>query len=178
MTRLDTTAFARQAARVGATVRRTTPPAAIAQALAILREAECKTVALADALPQRSLFAQALSAAGLSLVSTAALWPTRRADAGISDATLAVAETGSLLLYSTSEDRRVELCVDVHLVLLAADALVPTLDAAFAALRDISARPPAYVSLVSGPSRSADIERQLTIGVHGPRAVYILLLEA
>lgn len=170
-------AFESQAARVGASVRRTTGPTAIADALALLRQSDCRTVALADILPQRSAFVDTLSAGGLSCVSNSTLSPTRRADAGISCARLGVAETGSLLLHSTAEDRRVELCVDVHLVLLELDALVPTLDAAFTALRAIAARPPAYASLVSGPSRSADIERQLTIGVHGPRALHILLVE-
>ncbi len=88
-----------------------------------------------------------------------------------------MAVTGSVLLHSTAEDRRVELCVDVHLVLLDPTALVPTLDTAFRTLGAISARPPAYATLVSGPSRSADIERQITIGVHGPRALHVFLRE-
>src|SRR6266508_3089702 len=170
-------AFEAQAARVGDIVHRTPRDGAAAHAAQIFREAACRTVALADAVPERSVLAQALGEAGLSLVPARDLRPTRRADGGISWAKLGVAETGSTLLHSTSEDRRVELCVDVHLVLLAGGALVPTLDAAFAALRAIGARPPAYASLVSGPSRSADIERQLTIGVHGPRALHVLLLE-
>jgi L-lactate dehydrogenase complex protein LldG len=70
----------------------------------------------------------------------------------------------------------VELCVDVHLVVLDSSALVPTLDQAFSTLREISAAPPAYATLVSGPSRSADIERTLTVGIHGPRELHILLL--
>jgi L-lactate dehydrogenase complex protein LldG len=170
-------AFEAQATRVGATVRRTAPATVVAAALEILRQSECRTVALADALPQRSLLATALGDAGLLEVSTGALRPTSRADAGISLAMLGVAETGSALLHSSPADRRVELCVDVHLVLLSAAALVATLDAAFTVLRDIAGRAPAYASLVSGPSRSADIERQITIGVHGPRALHILLLE-
>ena len=129
-------------------------------------------------LPERPAFARAVSAAGLVEIPTASLWPTRRADAGISSATLGLAETGSVLLHSTAEDRRVELCVDVHLVLLESAALVPTLDEAFDVLREIAARPPAYASLVSGPSRSADIERQLTVGMHGPRALHVIVLES
>ena len=148
-----------------------------ALAARILKGATCRSVALAMGVPGRSAFDRALSEAGFSVVSPADLWPTRRADGGISCARLGVAETGSVLLASTSADRRVELCVDVHLVLLEVATLVPTLDPAFAALREISARPPAYASLVTGPSRSADIERQLTIGVHGPRALHVLLVD-
>jgi L-lactate dehydrogenase complex protein LldG len=119
---------------------------------------------------------EALLAAGHQLLEAEQLSPLKRADAGISEASLAVAETGSVLLHSTSHDRRAELCVDHHLVLLDAALLRPTLDQAFAVLREIAARPPAYASLVSGPSRSADIERTLTIGVHGPRTLTILIM--
>jgi len=171
-------AFESQAERVGATVSRTTPSSVVDASLSIVRDAGCRTVALARALPGRARFLGALEGAGLSEVSLATLWPVRRADAGISRASMGVAETGSLLLHSTSEDRRVELCVDVHLVLVDAAALVPNLDTAFAALKEIASRPPAYASLVSGPSRSADIERQITIGVHGPRALHVLVVEA
>jgi L-lactate dehydrogenase complex protein LldG len=174
-----TAAFRAQAVRIGASVHATTRAEASARAVEILREEGCLSAAVAAVVPDRSEFVRALRAAGLSEVPTATLWPTRRADGGISTATLGVAETGSTLLHSTSEDRRVELCVDVHLVLLDVATLVPTLDPAFRVLRDLSARGRgrAYVTLVTGPSRSADIERQITIGVHGPRALHILLPE-
>jgi len=170
-------AFHAQATRVGATVHRARGGDIPAATVRVLRDAGCGSVALANAIPQRAAILQALTDAGLTVMSTADLWPTRRADAGISAAKLGVAETGSALLHSSSEDRRVELCVDVHVVLLDRASVVPTLDAAFVALRDIAARAPAYASLVSGPSRSADIERQLTIGVHGPRELHVLLWE-
>jgi L-lactate dehydrogenase complex protein LldG len=169
--------FVAQARRIGAQVSRALPAEAVSAVVRALGAAGCGTVALADDLPDRDALSQALQTAGLAVRSTADLWPTRRADGGVSLARLGVAETGSVLLHSSSENRRVELCVDVHLVLLAVDRLVAELDAAFRVLREISLRPPAYATLVSGPSRSADIERQLTIGVHGPRALHILLLE-
>jgi L-lactate dehydrogenase complex protein LldG len=172
-----TAAFQAQAVRVGASVHGMTRPGASARAVEILRREGCRSAVVAAAVPDRGEFVRALRAAGLSEVPTATLWPTRRADGGVSSATLGVAETGSVLLHSTSEDRRVELCVDVHLVLLDVATLVPTLDPAFRVLRDLSALGRAYVTLVTGPSRSADIERQITIGVHGPRALHILLLE-
>jgi len=170
--------FEAQARRVGATVHRCPPQNAATESLKLLRQAGCASVALAANLPQRSAFVAALSSEDLAETSTSTLWPTRRADGGVSLARLGVAETGSVLLHSSSEDRRVELCVDLHLVLLETTSLVATLDQAFAVLREIGARPPAYASLVSGPSRSADIERTLTIGVHGPRELYIVLVGA
>lgn len=172
-----TAAFEAQAERVGATVHRVRPEAAPALVARLLDGAGCRTVAVAEAVPGRADLLRALGDAGLAEVAPAALWPTRRADGGVSWATLGVAETGSVLLASTAEDRLVELCVDVHLVLLEAAALVPTLDPALAVLRQWSARAPVYATLVSGPSRSADIERQLTIGVHGPRALHVVLLD-
>ena len=169
-------AFEAQATRVGAVVHRCSLGTAPAEGLRLLSGVGCGSIALAGSLPRRDTWREALAAAGLAEILTSTLWPTRRADAGVSFARLGVAETGSVLLHSSSEDRRVELCVDVHLVLLDAAAIVPTLDQAFVALRQISARPPAFASLVSGPSRSADIERILTIGVHGPRELHILLV--
>jgi L-lactate dehydrogenase complex protein LldG len=172
------TAFEAQATRVGATVHRTPISGTVPAAVSILNEVGCRSVALASVLPRRAELIQAVHSAGLSEVASRSLLPTRRADAGLSAAKLGVAETGSVLLHSCSDDRRVELCVDVHLVVLPAESLVSTLEEAFAVLQAISSRPPAYATLVSGPSRSADIERTLTIGVHGPRALHILLLEA
>jgi L-lactate dehydrogenase complex protein LldG len=171
-------AFEAQATRVGAAVHRVPISRTVPAAVSILNDSGCRSVALASVLPQRAELIQAVHGAGLSEVASRSLQPTRRADAGLSAAKLGVAETGSVLLHSSSDDRLVELCVDVHLVVLPADSLVSTLDEAFEVLREISSRPPAYATLVSGPSRSADIERTLTIGVHGPRALHILLLEA
>ena len=169
-------AFSRQAQRVGATIERVPINGHGEVVVRALRAAGCASIALAETVENRDLLAEDLIRAGFELVEPATLLPTRRADAGLSQARLGVAETGSLLLHSTPTDRRVELCVDLHLVVLPAEALVATLDPACVVLREISARPPAYASLVSGPSRSADIERRLTIGVHGPRALQILLI--
>jgi L-lactate dehydrogenase complex protein LldG len=171
-------AFEAQAARVGAAVHRASATEGVALAVRLLQDAACRTAAVAAELPERDRLLEALAEGGLSVIPVADLWPTRRADAGISQAHLGIAETGSVVLAPSPADRRVELCVDVHVVWLAAATLVWTLDAALAGLRGGEGRPAAYASLVSGPSRSADIERQLTIGVHGPRVLHVLLVEA
>ena len=62
-----------------------------------------------------------------------------------------------------------------HYVVATRGQLVPDLDAAFAILRARGALPSA-VSFVSGPSRTADIEKILVLGAHGPRRLAIVLL--
>ena len=171
-------AFEERAARVGVRVhaaRRGDEPGTL---LSLLRAAGAASLAIAENVPGRDALLRAAAEAGLRTVGPAELWPDRRADVGVSVARMGVAETGSLLIHSTSIDRRVELCVDVHVVVLDVDWLAATLDDAFGAVREIAARPPSYVSLISGPSRSADIERTLAVGVHGPRELHVLLAGA
>ncbi len=170
-------AFETELTRVGAGRDRAAAAVAPAAAIAILRAHGCRSVAVAGAVPGRDAHLLAARAAGLTVVEPGAIRPTRAPDAGISLGRLGVAETGSVLVHSTAADRRVELCVDVHVVLLDAASIVATLDEALARMRDLSARPPAYVSLITGPSRSADIERRLAVGVHGPGVLHVLLLE-
>ena len=102
------------------------------------------------------------------------------ADLGVSVARLAVAETGSVLLASQEvTDRLVGMLAHTHAVVVPAGALRASLDDAVPELRAMGAPGPEqrrYVSLITGPSRTADIERVLTIGVQGPRAVHLVVL--
>jgi L-lactate utilization protein LutC len=119
----------------------------------------------------------AATAAGLQPVTPDDLWLDRRADLGVARAQMAVAETGSLVIYAISIDRRVELCVDVLAVVVGLADLRATIDEALRLVREIAARPPSYVSLVTGPSRTADIEMVPSIGVHGAREIHVLLVK-
>ena len=66
-----------------------------------------------------------------------------------------------------------DLLPDVHVTLLPEDRILPGLDELFAALgNDL----PSALAIVTGPSRSADIEQKLAVGVHGPREVHVVLL--
>jgi L-lactate dehydrogenase complex protein LldG len=109
--------------------------------------------------------------------------PASVADApvGLSSAELAVAETGSVLLAENSlEARVVSMLTLTHFVLVRANDLVPMLDEAGAYLAKFSKVGPdqrRYVSLVTGPSRTSDIERSLTIGVQGPRSLCVLVVQ-
>ncbi|HEU5359556.1 MAG TPA: LUD domain-containing protein [Candidatus Deferrimicrobiaceae bacterium] len=94
--------------------------------------------------------------------------------AGIQSAEYAIAETGTLV--QTSREGRSQLpglVSDVHVALLAPDRFLGGMEDCLEAL---SADPPRNISLITGPSRTADIELTLTVGVHGPRKVVAVLL--
>jgi L-lactate dehydrogenase complex protein LldG len=65
---------------------------------------------------------------------------------------------------------------ETHIVVCREDALVGSLDDAAATLADIAKEHGSYATLVTGPSRTADIERQLTIGVQGPAQLHVILI--
>jgi L-lactate dehydrogenase complex protein LldG len=94
--------------------------------------------------------------------------------AGVSEALYGLADTGSVVLTaSPDEPRGNSLLPDVHVTLLREDRILPGLDELFAAL---GAELPSALAIVTGPSRSADIEQKLVVGVHGPREVHVVLL--
>lgn len=103
---------------------------------------------------------------------------TRDQPWGITTARAAIAETGSVVLVERDVERRsVSLMTDKLIVLCPLDQLLPGLDDAAKLLRSIAASGSSYATLVSGPSRTADIERQLTIGVQGPGELHVVFFE-
>jgi L-lactate dehydrogenase complex protein LldG len=102
------------------------------------------------------------------------------APAGLSGAELAIAETGSVLLAENAlEARVVGMLTLAHFVLVRAETLFPMLEDAGKLLRQLTHAGPNqrhYISLVTGPSRTADIERTLTIGVQGPKELCVIVV--
>jgi len=101
------------------------------------------------------------------------------AGAGITVAAHAIADIGTLVLCASDGDHRLDSLVPpVHIALLRASAIVPDLEVAFARFAaDRRFERHSAVTFVRGPSRTADIELQITIGVHGPRALHIVVLD-
>ena len=94
--------------------------------------------------------------------------------AGVSRASYGLADTGSVVLTASREEPRARhLLPDVHVSLLAEDRILPGLDELFATVGD---ELPSALAIVTGPSRSADIEQRLVVGVHGPAEVHVVLL--
>jgi L-lactate dehydrogenase complex protein LldG len=96
--------------------------------------------------------------------------------AGVSVALYGLADTGSVVIAaSPNEPRARHLAGDVHVSLLSENRILPDLATLFASLE----RPlPSSLSIVTGPSRSADIEQRMIVGLHGPAEVHIVLLPA
>jgi len=88
-----------------------------------------------------------------------------------------IAETATLVLDSTSEDTRIATSLaETHVAVLARSRLRPDAMALEEELRGFMQSAPSYLAFISGASRTADIERVLTLGVHGPLELHILVL--
>lgn len=96
--------------------------------------------------------------------------------AAVVDAPLGIAETGSVVLVEPDPvERRLSLFARTLVVVLREPGLVPDLDAAFQWIGRASAGGN-YVTAITGPSRTADIERSLTIGVQGPGRLIVAII--
>jgi L-lactate dehydrogenase complex protein LldG len=114
--------------------------------------------------------AQILTELGVQLVSLHAdKREMAECDLGVTGVDCAFPETGTLMLRSSAEKpRAVSLLPRVHLAIVSPNALRADLSPAFAEARGSN-----YWVFVTGPSRTADIELTVTIGVHGPKALYV-----
>jgi iron-sulfur cluster protein len=105
------------------------------------------------------------------------------ATVGISGANMAIAETGTVVIVTNEGNADLTTTLPpVHIALFGIDKLVATLDDAVAVLRMLPRSGTgqvmsSYVNWITGPSRSADIEQSLTIGVHGPREMHCVILD-
>lgn len=100
------------------------------------------------------------------------------AASGLTGVNFALADTGTLVLESTDEDIRLATTLpERHFALLDPQKVLSDCLAAVEPLRAMHQRDPRnYIAYITGPSRTADIERVLTIGVHGPKELHILLV--
>jgi L-lactate dehydrogenase complex protein LldG len=97
------------------------------------------------------------------------------ADFGVTGARLAVADPAAIALAAApGAPRATSLVPPAHICLLRTDDVVPTLADALA--RVATAEMPSALTWIGGPSRTGDLEMILTLGVHGPRTVEVVLL--
>jgi L-lactate dehydrogenase complex protein LldG len=126
--------------------------------------------------PDLDAVAEALADAGHAVLRPRdADYRTRLPDAslGVTRCTAAIADTGTMLLvFDRQHPRSTSLLPRIHLAVLHPGDFVPRLADALARF---PSPPPSAVTFVTGPSRSADIEQILTLGVHGPAQVHAAL---
>ena len=98
-------------------------------------------------------------------------------DTAVTPVSWGLAETGTLVLQSADEDVRLAtMLADTHVAYLRASQIKPDTESIQAELDQILKTEAAtYVAFITGPSRTADIERVLAIGVHGPQELHILI---
>jgi L-lactate utilization protein LutC len=170
--------FRAEAEAVAGIVTRVEPSRVAAAVVDALVDADAHLVALADDLgPHREAVRRACDDAGLEVVGYGEVAADRER-AGALDATVtgclaAVAATGSIVTSAAGAGRAGALIAPTHVCVVRAEQVVP----GFHALMTGSALEQAgsLFALQSGPSRSADIEKTLILGVHGPGRVHVVL---
>ncbi len=98
------------------------------------------------------------------------------ADFGITSADYALADTGTLVLFSSAEEARmVSLLPPVHIAIVARDRILTGLDELLSLVPSPGERSSSML-LITGPSRTADIEQILVRGVHGPGEIHVVVV--
>jgi L-lactate dehydrogenase complex protein LldG len=99
-----------------------------------------------------------------------------QAELGITGADYGIAQSGTLVLRSSAKrGRAVSLVPPRHLAFIPGSVILDSLDQVMEKLGK-TVHPPAAIELISGPSRTSDIEMDLSIGVHGPIEVYVIVM--
>ena len=94
---------------------------------------------------------------------------------GINQMAFALTDTGSLVADQTAiEDRLVSTLPAIHIAIISTNNILDGKAAVFSKINPGNSK---YIAFITGPSRTADIERVLTIGVHGPKRLVIIFVD-
>ena len=138
-----------------------------------------RTVWVSDDIRQLAVeLVQAIRDAGLEPRVPGSPSEVRDQPLGLGIAVAAIAETGSVIMSEpTVPNRAVTLMTETLAIVCETSTLLPSLDEAVPVLREIGASGASYATFITGPSRTADIERQLTVGVQGPGVYHVILVD-
>lgn len=100
-------------------------------------------------------------------------------DASVTSCETLISRTGTLVLASNNESgRTVSVYAPIHICIAFTHQLVYDLKDALVSLKEkYGNQLPSFISFATGPSRTADIEKTLVVGVHGPKEVFVFLVE-
>jgi L-lactate dehydrogenase complex protein LldG len=118
-----------------------------------------------------------LKDAGLEVSSDMQRFPETKAT--LTGCEWLIAETGGVLVHSGSTSgRKLHFFPEVHMVVASSNQLVRTLEEALVRLEEKYRDDlPSQITHIAGPSRTADIEKTLVMGAHGPKALHVFLTE-
>ncbi len=126
-----------------------------------------------------------LTSNGLRIIKSQDKKQIERADIGISEVDYAIADSGTLVLFSNpNKPRLVSLITPIHVAILDLKKIVRNIFDLFQILSYTSGDEShskgrvSCITFVTGPSRTADIELNLTLGVHGPKELHILIYKS
>ena len=109
--------------------------------------------------------------------------PDEKDQVSITSATFGFAETGTLLMHSGHHHpSSLNFVCDTHIVILPAERIVGSYEEGFNKIRNKVEKNkefpfPRTINLITGPSRTADIEQKMELGAHGPRSLHIIILD-
>lgn len=160
--------FAEELTALGGNVYRVTPEKLNEILIELLRSKNIDSVLMWDKVT--GVEEARLTEAGIRLARSG----DTNVKAGITGATSAIAETGTLVVPSgKGQPLSASLLPEIHIAVIKSSQILQTLEEAMQ-LGEIKSA--ASIALISGPSRTADIEMTLTIGVHGPRELHVFIL--
>ncbi|MFQ5674433.1 MAG: lactate utilization protein C [bacterium] len=119
-----------------------------------------------------------LATVSMDLTSPSVQYQINEADVGISMAEFGIASMGAIVEVSSEDSYRLVSSLPlIHIAFVPAAEIIETLDEAGPRLRDIYRRYQSncHITFISGPSRTADIEMKLFLGVHGPQASHVVV---
>lgn len=137
-----------------------------------------KVVAVNSPLQQAAGINDQLSSMGITVYTelTDITEHAESADIGISTVEFGIAESGSVCMDGYAfESRLVSMLPPIHIAFMSSKNVVLGITEAFEIISKVYDR--GYVSFITGPSRTADIERVLTIGVHGPSRFVLIAID-
>ena len=151
---------------------------AFLQAVDLCEKKQLKTIAAPDlSSGDYAAFESLCSNRNIDLVKTALRKYCKGINLGFTIADFGIAETGTLVISCDDEDTRLATMLsEFHVVLLPESKIRATASDMVEELKKLTDRPSSYTAFITGASRTADIERVLAIGVHGPLELHIIII--
>jgi L-lactate dehydrogenase complex protein LldG len=136
-----------------------------------------KSKSLASVYCQEDPLKNKLQQAGFSSFSSN---DVATCDAAITSCELLVARTGSIMMTSAQQSgRTVSVYAPIHICIAYTNQLVYSIKEGLQLMKEkYEGNIPSLITLATGPSRTADIEKTLVVGVHGPKEVYVFLVDS